>query len=111
VRDQAEQIGRQVTGAVKDTAGKATRKVAAGVGEVAGRSADAARDKVAGAMEEQARATAKAVEDRVREIDWKGEAQKGATTGLKWLSQQLADLADRLGKAEPKKTEQPPEQQ
>lgn len=114
-RAQAEKLGRQTADTVKSTAQKATDKVAGKAAEVTSRSAEAARDKVAETIEAQAKATADAVEARIRAVDWKGEAQKGATGGLKWLSDQLSVLAERItpgnppgdttrqGKDEPKK--------
>lgn len=95
-RAQAEKLGRQAADTVKSTAQKATDKVAGKAAEVTSRSAEAARDKVAETIEAQAKATADAVEARIRQIDWKGEAQKGATGGLKWLSNQLGGLAEKI---------------
>jgi hypothetical protein len=37
-----------------------------------------------------------AMQARAQEIDWKEEAQKGAATGLQWLSQQVAEISNRL---------------
>jgi hypothetical protein len=100
-RAQAEKVGRQVTDGVKSTAQKATQKVTGKAAEVTSRSAEAVRDKMTETVEAQARATVEAIEQRVREVDWKGEAQKGATGGLKWLSERMADLAERITPADP----------
>lgn len=113
VRAQAEQIGRQVSGTVKGTADKITQKIADSAAEATSRSAEAAREKMGELIQTQTKATADAIEAKVREIDWKQEAQKGAEGGLRWLSQRLDDLAGRLGEAEPKaekeKPAEPPE--
>jgi hypothetical protein len=100
VRTQAEKVGRQVSDSVKGTAQKATQKVTDKAAEVTSRSAGAMRDKMTETVETQARATVDALEQRVREIDWKGEAQKGATVGLKWLSERMAGLAERVAPGE-----------
>lgn len=54
------------------------------------------RDKVSETIQTQAKATADAVEAKLREVDWKSEAQKGAEGGLRWLSRQLEHIAERL---------------
>ena len=55
---------------------------------------EAVRDKVSETI--QAQATADAVEERLRQVDWKAEATKGAEGGLRWLSKRLEVLAERL---------------
>lgn len=95
-REQAEATGRQIAGAAKDMAGKVTDKLATSAADVTSRTAEAAKDKVGEVLQEQSKAIADAVEQRVREIDWKAEAQKGAEGGLRWLSQRMTELADRL---------------
>ena len=47
-------------------------------------------------IQAQSKATADAVEARLREIDWKDEAQKGAEGGLRWISKRLEELAEKL---------------
>ena len=47
-------------------------------------------------VQAQSKATADAIEARLREIDWKDEAQKGAEGGLRWLSKRLEELAEKL---------------
>ncbi len=96
VRAQAEEAGRQVAGSVKGTADKLTRKVADSAAEVTSRSADAAREKMGEVIQAQSKATADAIEARLREVDWKQEAQKGAEGGLRWLSRRLDDLAGKV---------------
>lgn len=102
VREGAEQVGQRVAGAVKDSTSKVTQKIADTTAEAASRSADAVRDKVSEAIQQQTKATADAVEARLREIDWKAEAQKGAEGGLHWLSKRLEELAERLRSEEKK---------
>lgn len=92
----AEATGRQVAGAAKDVAAKVTDKLAAGVADATSRTAEMTRDKVGEVLQEQSKAIADAVEQRVREIDWKAEAQKGTEGGLRWLSERLNELADRM---------------
>ncbi|MEM7116568.1 MAG: hypothetical protein AAF614_29305 [Chloroflexota bacterium] len=79
-----------------DARRKVTGKVSKGVSNVANRSSQMVRDKVSEAAERQARATAEAVQTRIQETDWKKEAQDGTVRGLRWLSQQLTELADRF---------------
>lgn len=79
-----------------DARRKVTGKVSEGVSSVASRSSQMVRDRVSEAAERQARATAEAVQTKIQETDWKQEAQHGAVRGLKWLSQQLSELADRF---------------
>ncbi len=98
VRESAEQVGQRVAGAVKDSTAKVTHKIADTTAEAASRSAEAVRDKVSETIQSQAQATADAVEAKLREIDWKAEAQKGAEGGLRWLSRRLEQLAERMRK-------------
>ncbi len=83
-----------------DVRHKATDKIASGATAVGNRSAELVRDKVASTVEEQAKATAAAVEARVREVDWKSEGQKAAVGGMRWLSRQLEALAERFSTKE-----------
>ncbi len=94
--DGTEHAGQKVTDAVKDTAARAAHKIAGATAGVTSRGAEAVKDKVGEAVQAQSKATADAIEARLREIDWKGEAQKGAEGGLRWLSQRLEELAERL---------------
>ncbi len=96
MRAQAEEAGRQVAGSVKGTADKLTQKIADSAAEVTSRSADAAREKMGEVIQAQSKATADAIEARLREVDWKQEAQKGAEGGLRWLSRRLDDLAGKV---------------
>lgn len=96
LQQQAESTGKQVAGAAKDVAGKVSQKLADSAADVTNRTAEAAREKMSEAMQAQSKAIADAVEQRVRQIDWKAEAQKGAEGGLRWLSGRLTELADRM---------------
>lgn len=95
-RAQVEQLGRRMSETAKSTAHKTGDALAGKAAEVTTRGAEAVRDKVSGTIEAQAKATADAVEARLREVDWKAEVQKGATDGLKWLGARLALLAERI---------------
>jgi hypothetical protein len=131
VAERPQQSGRKLAGDVASTAGKsagragkkaavaagdltrkawesdarrkATDKLATGATTVTHRSAELVRDKVAEVIEEQARATATAVETRVREVDWQAEAQKAAVGGLRWLGRRLEELAQRFSQPNEKK--------
>ncbi|MEZ4515600.1 MAG: hypothetical protein R3C44_01760 [Chloroflexota bacterium] len=96
LQEQAGATGRQVAGTAKDIAGKFTDKLAATAADATNRTAEAAREKMTEAFQEQSKAIADAVEQRVREIDWKAEAQKGTEGGLRWLSERLNEIADRM---------------
>lgn len=95
-RETAEHLGQRVAGTVKDSTAKVTQKIADTTAETASRTAEAVRDKVTETIQTQAKATADAVEAKLREVDWKTEAQKGAEGGLRWLSRQLEHIAERL---------------
>ena len=94
--DGAAELGHKVGDAVKGSAARMAHKIADTTTEATSRSAEAVRDKVGEAIQAQSKATAEAVEARLREIDWKEEAHKGAEGGLRWLSKRLEDLAEKL---------------
>ncbi len=96
VIEGVEQIGHKMGGAVKDSTSRVAQKIADTTTEATSRTAEAVRDKVSETIQAQSKATADAVEARLREIDWKEEAQKGAEGGLRWISRRLEDLAERL---------------
>ncbi len=100
MREGVEQTGHKVAETVKDATSRVVHKIADTTADVTSRSAEAVRDKVGETIQAQSKATADAVEARLREIDWKGEAQKGAEGGLRWLSKRLEELAERLKKGE-----------
>lgn len=99
-RETVEQTEHKVVGTVKDTAARVAHKLADTTADVTSRSAEAVREKVGETIQAQSKATADAVEAHLRQIDWKGEAQKGAEGGLRWLSKRLEELAERLKKGE-----------
>lgn len=110
LRDGAAQVGQKVSGAVKDTTSRVAHKIADTTAEATSRSAEAVRDKVGETIQAQSKATVDAVEARLREIDWKAEAQKGAEGGLRWLSNRLDALAEKLREetdAESESTDKP----
>lgn len=111
LRAQAEEAGRQVADGVKGTADKLTRKIADSAADVTSRSAEAAREKMGEVIQAQSKATADAIEARLREVDWKQEAQKGAEGGLRWLSKRLDELAGKMAETSgDKDADAPPEE-
>lgn len=92
----AADLGHKVGGAVKGSASRVAQKIADTTTEATSRSAEAVKDKVTETIQAQSKATAEAVEARLREIAWKEEAQKGAEGGLRWISQRLEELAEKL---------------
>lgn len=96
VRGSVEQVGQRVAGAVKDSTARVAGKIADTTAEATSRGAEAVRDKVSETIQAQSKATTDAIEARLREIDWKGEAQKGAESGLRWLSKRLDELAEKM---------------
>ncbi len=98
LREGVEGVGHKVADAVKESTTRVTHKIADTTAEAASRSAEAVRDKVGETIQAQAKATADAVEARLREVDWKAEAQKGAEGSLRWLSKRLEELAERMKK-------------
>ena len=94
--DGAAELGQKVGDAVKGSAARVAHKIADTTTEATSRSAEAVKDKVTETIQAQSKATADAVEARLREIDWKDEAQKGAEGGLRWISKRLEELAEKL---------------
>jgi len=105
IADTAGNAGRKVAGTAVSTAKKAwqsdarkkvTGEVKRGAATVAGKTAAAVQDKMVKTAEAQAKAQYEAMQTRIRETDWKHEAQTGTARGLRWLSQQIAKLAERF---------------
>ncbi|HRN69006.1 MAG TPA: hypothetical protein PK205_17875 [Promineifilum sp.] len=94
--DSAAELGHKVGGAVMGSASRVAQKIADTTTEATSRSAEAVKDKVTETIQAQSKATADAIEARLREIDWKEEAQKGAEGGLRWISKRLEELAEKL---------------
>ncbi len=96
VRGSVEQVGQRVAGAVKDSTARVAHKIADTTTEATSRGAEAVRDKANETIQATSKATADAIEARLREVDWKGEAQKGAEGGLRWLSKRLEEMAEKM---------------
>ena len=92
-----------------DTRRKVTDKVGEGVSAATAKSAEAMRDKMTEVAERQAQETATAVQTRIKETDWKEEAKTTTAKGLRWMSQQLAELTERLNAANEPEEKQPEE--
>ena len=97
----ATDAGRKVAGAAKDAAAKAwdtdaRRKVSAKLGEVTDKGVRYVGTRMADTAEQQTRQTVNAMQERVKQTDWEQEAKNGLSTGLKWLSTRIADLAERV---------------
>ena len=75
---------------------KVTGTVSRGVASVTAKSSKAIANKMADTIEQQTKQQMEAMQARAQEIDWKAEAQKGAATGLQWLSQQVSELSNRF---------------
>lgn len=94
--ESAAEVGHKVSDAMKGSAARVAQKIADTTTEATSRGAEAVRDKVGETIQAQSKATADAIEARLREVDWKAEAQKGAEGTLRWLSQRLESLAEKL---------------
>ena len=93
--------GKKAAGVAKAAAAKAWnsetgRKAAKKLQEASDRGIRYVGTRMADAAEEQAKQTAAAVQQRVRDTDWQEEAKVGLISGLKWLSAQAAELAERF---------------
>ncbi|MCA9933590.1 MAG: hypothetical protein H6662_08155 [Ardenticatenaceae bacterium] len=75
---------------------KVTRGLRKGTTAVAAKGAEVVGKQVRKTAEKQAKERAAAVQTRLRETDWKAEAQTGMAKGLRWLSERLAALANRM---------------
>ena len=103
----ATDTGRKAAGVAKVAAAKAWnsdagRAAAKKLQEVSDRGIRYVGTRMADAAEEQAKQTAASVQERIKETDWQEEAKVGMVGGLKWLSSQVAELAERVGPGEPK---------
>jgi len=81
---------------------EAGRKAARKLQEASDRGVHYVGTRAADAAEQQAKQRAAAVQERIKETDWQQEAKVGLVGGLKWLSSQLAEAAQRVGPGEPK---------
>jgi hypothetical protein len=105
-RKAASDAGRKAAAAAGVAAKKAWnsdtgRMAAKKLQEVSDRGIRYVGTRMADAAEEQAKQTAASVQERVRNTDWQEEARVGLASGLKWLSAQVSDLANRTGSGEP----------
>ena len=75
---------------------KVTRGMKRGATAVAAKGGQAVQTAVVQRAEDQARQRVERAKTRIRETDWKAEAKTGAERGLRWLSQKLARLAERV---------------
>ena len=103
----AKDTGRKAAVAAKVAADKAWnsetgRKAAKKLQEVSDRGIRYVGTRMADSAEQQAKQTAASVQERIKEMDWQEEAKVGLVGGLKWLSDQVTDLAGRVDPAEPK---------
>ena len=100
-KTEARNTGRKAAVVAKAAADKAWnseigRKAAKKLQEVSDRGVRYVGTRMADSAEQQAKQTAAAVQERLRETDWQEEARVGLVGGLKWLSEQVADLAGRV---------------
>ena len=85
----------------KKATGGMKRGATAVVGTVAAKSQKVVQERMVKAAEEQARQQTEALKTKLRETDWQHEAKQGTASGLRWLSQQFARLAERFTPKEP----------
>jgi hypothetical protein len=77
------------------------RKVAKKLQEASDRGIRYVGTRMADAAEEQAKQTAASVQERMRNTDWQEEAKVGLASGLSWLSEQVAEFANRVDADQP----------
>ena len=101
----ANDAGKQLKGLAKDsvqriwssdTRRKLTDRVNKEVDAAAAKGSQYMHDKIAETAETHTREQVTAVQSKLREVDWQDEAKTGISTGLKWLSQQMQELSERL---------------
>lgn len=97
----AVDAGRKVAGATASLAQKAVtsdagRAATRKVQELGDRGVRYVGTRMADTAEQQARQTAEAMQQRLRETDWEKEARNGVVAGLGWLSGRLQALARRF---------------
>jgi hypothetical protein len=73
-----------------------TDKAKAGVGKVLAKGNQVIQKKVVAAAQEQAHEQLAAMQEKLRQTDWKATAQQGTVNGLRWLGQQFDRLANRF---------------
>ena len=97
----AGQAGQAVTDVARkawesDARRKVTRKVGEGLNTAVHKGAKIVSQKVSETAERQAQERVTAVRTRIQETDWQQEAKNGLATGLSWLSDRLAALANQV---------------
>jgi hypothetical protein len=100
-RKVAGDAGRKATAAAAVAARKAWnsetgRRAAKKLQEVSDQGIRYVGTRMADAAEDQARQTAASVQERMRNADWQEEAKVGLVAGMKWLSAQVAEIAERV---------------
>jgi len=105
-RNVARDTGLKAAAVAKVAAEKAWksetgRKAAKKLQEVSDRGIRYVGTRMADTAEQQAKQTAAAMQERLRDTDWQEEAKTGLVGGLKWISDQVSDLAQRVGTDEP----------
>ena len=105
IKSRAGDAGRKVAASAATTAQKAwesdaRKKVTGGVKRgataVAKKGTHLVQEKMVKVAEEQAKERVAAAKIKLRETDWKHEAQSKTAQGLSWLSQKLSQLAARF---------------
>jgi hypothetical protein len=104
-------VGKSAAVAERAWQSDARKKVSDGLNRgskaVAAGSSRFLQERVARSIEQQARKQAAAVRTRVQSTDWKREAKTGTASGLRWISHQLAKVADRFTPVEESSSEGP----
>lgn len=106
VGNLAKSTGLKAAAAAKVAAEKAWqsetgRKAARKLQDASDRGIRYVGTRMADTAEQQAKQTAAAMQQRIKETDIQNEAKVGLVSGLRWLSGQLAELAQRMGPDEP----------
>ncbi len=116
-RAVVNETGKKLTDAAKQSVQKAwdtdarrtiTQRVSEGLDAAVTQGSRAISLKVAETTEKTAREQATAVQSRLQDVDWKTEAQSGLASGLKWISAQLSEMAEKVTTPENNKQEKSP---
>jgi len=94
IKSQAANVAKQAWDS--DLRKKATKGMKRGATAVAAKSQKVVQERMVKAAEERARQQTEALKTKIRETDWQHEAKQGTANGLRWLSTQLAKLAERF---------------
>lgn len=79
-----------------DTRRKFTQQLNESLNTAVTKGSKAISTKVADSTEQAVRDQTTAVQSKLQDVDWAKEAKGGLSAGIKWLSEQLADLSDRV---------------